>query len=64
MVLMNLMALLIFGVMLMGVVLIPLLYAAGAYDKQKEAVLTEEQEYAVLFDVENRSSLKKGRHRN
>lgn len=52
MILMNIMALMIFTVMLMAVLLIPLLHAVSAYDEKKEASRRQENKYSVLFDVD------------
>lgn len=52
MILMNIMAFMIFAVMLMAVLLIPLLHAVGAYDDKKRMDRRQEKKYSVLFDVD------------
>ena len=58
MILMYILTAMIFSVMLMGVLLIPLLHAVGAYDESKEAAERCERKYAVLFDVDEQCSSK------
>lgn len=50
--LMNIVALMIFSVMLMAVLLIPLLHAVGAYDEKRKAGGRREKKYSVLFDTD------------
>ena len=56
MLLMYILTAMIFSVMLMGVLLIPLLRAAEAYDDPKEAADRREHKYALLFDVDEQCS--------